>query len=113
MKLADFGFSCRYMLGKKKIPMKSDAMVGTLKTCAPEIINPSALKEVYADDLDLFAAGCVLFEMVMKCQPFKIASLEDEYYRKLMQDRNGFWKIFSMEHQCSSEFKGYYSLTQT
>ena len=61
VKLADFGFSCRYMLDKKKIPMKSDTMLGTAKTCAPEIVNCSALQEYYADDLDMFSAGCVLF----------------------------------------------------
>lgn len=62
IKLADFGFSCRYLgLNKKKIAMSSDTAVGTPKTSAPEIVNPKTSKQYYANDLDLFAAGCVLF----------------------------------------------------
>jgi hypothetical protein len=42
--------------------------------------------------------------------PFKIASLEDEHYRKLNSDKNAFWKIFSNTYQPSPEFKGNNSL---
>lgn len=87
IKLADFGFSCRYIgNNKKKIPMNTDIMVGTPKTSAPEIMNPKTFKEYYANDLDLFAAGCILFEICMKCLPFKSASMDDEHYRKLNED---------------------------
>jgi serine/threonine protein kinase len=43
IKLADFGFSCRYLgTNKKKIAMSSDTAVGTPKTSAPEIVNPKS-----------------------------------------------------------------------
>ena len=81
--------------------MNTDTIVGTPKSNAPEVANPKIFKEYYANDLDLFAAGCVLFEICMKCVPFKTSSLDDEYYRKFISDKPSFWKIFSSSAQPS------------
>lgn len=55
----------------------------------------------------MFAAGCVLFSMVMKTPPFKSSNFKDEYYsRFLNEDKTSFWKIFEGIAKPTKEFKG-------
>jgi len=50
----------------------------------------------HADSIDVFAAGCFLFELVMKCEPFQSADIKDEHYGKLAAlDKKKFWDTFS------------------
>jgi hypothetical protein len=46
--------------------------------------------------VDLFACGCLLFELVMKAQPFKSSDLKDEHYKKIAgNEKMKYWEIFS------------------
>jgi len=57
--------------------------IGSLKNNAPELINfntngfYSGNKKYQSDALDVFSLGCFLFELVMKCQPFKSSDIKD------------------------------------
>lgn len=80
--------------------------VGSPQTNAPEITNCS--HEYFGDDVDLFAAGCVLFYMVVKAPPFKSSNFKDECYsRFLSEDKADFWKIYAGLAKPSKEFKGW------
>lgn len=80
-------------------------VVGSPQTNAPEITNRS--HEYFGDDADVFAAGCVLFYMVVKTLPFKSSNFEDECYsRFLSEDKGHFWKIFAGIAKPTNEFKG-------
>lgn len=55
------------------------------------------------DEVDIFAAGCFLFELVMKAQPFKSADLRDQHYSRLAGiDKKKFWEIFNLKINPSS-----------
>lgn len=62
--------------------------LGKSKSALPEgeVPNPSKL--------DVFSLGVLLFFMVLKSIPFGAASLHDEYYKRLVTNRETFWKIF-------------------
>lgn len=67
IKIVDFGYA-RYFCDPQANPISYDNSdgIGSLKTNAPEL-NAQLAKGVYqADSIDVFAAGCFLFEMVMK-----------------------------------------------
>lgn len=60
-----------------------------------------------ADEIDVFAVGCFLFELVMKAQPFKSADMKDQHYSRLAGvEKKKFWDIFSNKLPPSAEFKG-------
>lgn len=69
------------------------------KSALPEgdVPNPSKL--------DVFSLGVLLFFMVLKSLPFGSASLGDEYYKRLVGNRDNFWKIFEKIRGVSKEFK--------
>lgn len=76
--MVDFGCA-RYFCDShaNPIPYDNSDGVGSLKTNAPEL-NAQLAKGVYeANSIDVFAAGCFLFELVMKCEPFKSADVKD------------------------------------
>jgi hypothetical protein len=59
------------------------------------LINSDGKGEYLAESIDIFAAGCFLFELLMKCEPFACADIKDEYYSKLTSvDKKKFWDIF-------------------
>ena len=61
----------------------------------------------------MFAAGCFLFELVMKTEPFKSSDMNDKHYSKLVNERNHeFWDIFSGKPQPSPNFKGIFTSIQ-
>ena len=87
--------------------------VGTLKCNAPEITNASSKDEYNAELIDIFAAGCFLFELVMKTEPFKSSDIKDEHYSKLANfQQKKFWDIFSGKPTPSQDFKGTFFFTQ-
>lgn len=74
-------------LAKKKSDIKNNL----------EIANPYKL--------DVFSLGVLLFHVIMKSRPFDSASAMDEYYKRFLQNREAFWKIFSKIRTVSKEFK--------
>jgi serine/threonine protein kinase len=65
----DFGFATR--TDDKNTARKqfdSSFSIGSPGYNSPEQMNTNFY---YADDADLFAAGCVLFQMVVNSSPFK------------------------------------------
>ena len=84
IKIIDFGFSSEFKDEKgQRFPVKTKN-IGTIKSNAPELINGDN-ENIHCDILDLFSAGCVLFEMTIGSVPFKSSHFEDEYYNKLTQ----------------------------
>lgn len=55
--------------------------------------------------LDVFSLGVLLFVIVMKSLPFGKASLLDAYYKRFVQSKEAFWKIFSKTRSVSVEFR--------
>jgi serine/threonine protein kinase len=106
LKLVDFG-SARHTTDELNQPITyqvSDA-VGSVKCNAPEITNKQG--EYSPEAIDIFAAGCFLFELVMKAEPFKSSHMQDQHYSKLADlDHNKFWDIFSSKAAPSLDFKG-------
>ena len=84
VKLVDFGCA-RYALDEhaKPIPYENSDGIGSLKCNAPELMAHVSKGVYQADSIDVFAAGCFLFELVMKCEPFKSADIKDDHYSKL------------------------------
>lgn len=80
-----------------------------MKSMAPEITNSDITTEhsfFHADEIDVFACGCVLFELVMKAQPFKSSNTKDANYSHLVNNEtSSFWGIFSKINSPSYEFK--------
>jgi hypothetical protein len=87
--------------------------VGSIKCNAPELTNHIGKGEFQADSIDIFAAGCFLFELVMKAEPFKSTDIKDEHYSKLANpDKKKFWDIFNNKYNPTSEFKGSFLVIQ-
>jgi serine/threonine protein kinase len=115
VKIVDFGYA-RYFVNDKSelVTYDSSDCVGSLKNIAPEVTNNSEKGSYQADSIDIFAAGCFLFELVMKCEPFKSAEIKDEHYGKLLSgDKKKFWDIFSNKCSPTNEFKGSFFAIQT
>lgn len=57
--------------------------------------------------MDLFAAGIILFIMVMGRPPFRSATVKDEFYKMLVgTDPDKYWEIYSKGREPPSmEFK--------
>jgi hypothetical protein len=88
--------------------------VGSVKCNAPELIANVSKGIYHAETIDVFAAGCFLFELVMKCEPFKSADIKDEHYSKLAgMDKKKFWDIFNSKLTPSPDFKGNLPTMQT
>lgn len=57
--------------------------------------------------MDVFACGFVLFEMVMKLEPFKSSNHQDKHYSELAKGNfDNYWKIFAGHCNPSNDFKG-------
>jgi serine/threonine protein kinase len=108
VKIVDFGYA-RYFVDESCLPINyslSDG-VGSIKCNAPELINKIGNGEYQAHALDVFAAGCFLFELLMKAEPFKSSDVKDEHYGKLVGvEKKKFWDIFNNKASPSLEFKG-------
>ncbi|KRX00743.1 Protein kinase-like domain [Pseudocohnilembus persalinus] len=109
LKICDFGFSCEMTdsQNNKKV-FDSNISVGSPEYNPPEISNAQYEynSHYFADEMDLFSAGTVLFLMVMQSGPFGNSSKTDPYYQRLnRQDKSAFWKIFQCNYDPSQEFK--------
>lgn len=83
LKLADFGFSSHQS--------KNETFKGSGEYMAPEILlgNP-----YFGQAVDLFAAGVLLFTLVLANPPFIKATSKDAYYKTIAANRyDMFWKI--------------------
>ena len=87
LKLADFGFAGP-IEGRKK-DGKLYTNLGTYNYMAPEIhLN----QPYHGDQVDLFAAGMILFIMIAQHPPFSSATPNDAYYKCLAANRTDlFW----------------------
>lgn len=102
LKLADFGF-CSKMIDEKgaKISFEVTHNIGSPEYNPPELSSQGTiwikdlannkLKYYCPESVDLFAAGVILFSMVMKSAPFKSTKPNDPYYELLRSDRGSFW----------------------
>lgn len=108
MKICDFGFSTDYINEHEHhITFENKEPVGSPEYNAPEITNKNKYKTYYADQMDFYSAGIVLFIMVMKSAPFVTTSLTDQYFQRFnMNDKHNFWDIFSQTVTPSDQFKG-------
>lgn len=114
LKIADFGYA-RYHVDSScnKILYDAHEPVGTVKCNAPELIGQLNVHNEYqADSLDLFACGCLLFEIVMKAQPFRTAETKDDHYSKLTNDKKKFWEIYATKYSPTPDFKGSLTVMQ-
>jgi serine/threonine protein kinase len=84
VKVVDFGYA-RYFVNEnlQTITYDNSDGVGSIKCNAPELLSNLGKNEYHGDSVDIFAAGCFLFELLMKTQPFKTSDVKDEYYSKL------------------------------
>jgi serine/threonine protein kinase len=115
LKLVDFGCA-RYSIDEQANPIPYDNSdgIGSLKCNAPELMAHLTKGEYHADSIDVFAAGCFLFELVMKCEPFQSADTKDEHYGQLAAlDKKKFWDIFSSKFTPTLDFKGSSRCIQT
>jgi serine/threonine protein kinase len=78
VKIVDFGYS-RYFVDEHCAPIEYDSSdpIGSIKSNAPELMAQGGKGMYQADEIDVFATGCFLFELVMKAQPFKSADMKD------------------------------------
>lgn len=90
LKIADFGFAT-LLQGKDKSGILHTKL-GTDGYMAPEI----ATKNYVGSEVDIFAAGVILFIMYTASPPFEKTTPEDSYYRFLREKNyNGFWNFHS------------------
>jgi serine/threonine protein kinase len=98
LKVADFGFSAmldKYGDGKLR------TVLGTEGYMAPEI---HAKQPYDGKQVDLFAAGIILFIMFAGSPPFSKAAPNDPYYKLLASNKNEtFWK-FHAKHKGNPNF---------
>lgn len=78
VKIVDFGYA-RHFVDElcQPIEYESSDSVGSLKSNAPELLVNGGRGVYQADEIDVFAVGCFLFELVLKVQPFKSADMKD------------------------------------
>ena len=103
--LTDFGLS-KYLSEIGFITIDPSNKVGTERSMAPELIN-GTLHSPMKDDL--FALGYLLFMIVAGHPPFMSASLTNEHYKLLRENRIlDYWKTIDSLHAsrwCSDPFK--------
>ena len=78
VKIVDFGYA-RETVDEMDQPISYSVCdgVGSLKSNAPEITNAVGKGDYTSEEVDIFAAGCFLFELVMKTEPFKSSNVKD------------------------------------
>eukprot|EP00826_Nyctotherus_ovalis_P064557 TRINITY_DN9474_c0_g1_i1.p1 TRINITY_DN9474_c0_g1~~TRINITY_DN9474_c0_g1_i1.p1 ORF type:complete len:357 (+),score=79.50 TRINITY_DN9474_c0_g1_i1:203-1273(+) len=103
LKLADFGFS---------VPVSGRDGSGQLYSSkgSPNYMAPELFtKKPYGGEkVDLFAAGVLLFIMVAKHPPFKVAAMQDARYKLFCFQNETFWKKMAVGKPpgtFSAEFK--------
>lgn len=112
VKLCDFGFSTRFRTDssalQSTILFDPSEAVGSPEYNPPELTQIAYAGVKYnAEGLDIFAAGCVLFMMVMASAPFGTTKAADRYYSRFCMDNKAhFWKIFAYNYKPTPEFKG-------
>ncbi|KAM3134272.1 hypothetical protein pb186bvf_013557 [Paramecium bursaria] len=105
LKIADFGFCAKTIDGHGgRIQFEAAQYVGSPEYNPPELTN-QAKKYYNPESADLFAAGVILFTMVMKSAPFKSTKNGDQYYQLLKQDKLSFWQVFTELNSPSQQFK--------
>lgn len=77
LKVVDFGCA------RPSSGLMPNEPIGSRKCNAPEIVNQEPNLEYNGEAVDVFGAGCFLFELVMKCEPFRSSEAKDEHYGKL------------------------------
>lgn len=87
LKLIDFGFSTRRLLGKI-----SDTYLGSEGYLAPELIDQKPYDIFKAD---IFSAGVVVFSLAVGHPPFVKASITDPFYKAFVLAPSKFWKQHS------------------
>ena len=98
LKVADFGFSA--MINKNN-DGKLYTILGTQNYMAPEIHEELPYEGA---QVDLFAAGVILFIMKSGHPPFGMANKSDPYYKLFLKKPKKFWKF----HE-KTLGKGFYS----
>jgi serine/threonine protein kinase len=100
--------------------LRKSKFLGTSEYAAPEIGELEILQEQFKEQnkpgmnfqtmpdltkLDVFSLGVLLFVIYMKSLPFGKANLQDPYYKRFVENKEGFWKIFAKIRPASKEFK--------
>jgi serine/threonine protein kinase len=104
LKLADFGFS---------IPLTGHDGSGQLYSSkgSPNYMAPELFttKPYIGQKVDLYAAGVLLFIMVARHPPFKVAAMQDARYKLFCFQNETFWKNMAVgkpPETFSAELKG-------
>ncbi|CAD8193389.1 unnamed protein product [Paramecium pentaurelia] len=106
LKLADFGFSTKTIDEKgSRIQFEISQHIGSPEYNPPELYNIGKQKFYNPEQADIFAAGVILFTMVIRSAPFKTSKSTDPYYSLLKNNKQSFWKIFSEIADSSAQFK--------
>jgi len=104
LKIADFGFATM-LLGRDGSGY-CHTVLGTEAYMAPEIHNRKPYK---GEEVDLFAAGIILFILYAGTPPFNAAKINDPYYKLIINNQlEKFWKAhekFKPKGYFSDEFK--------
>lgn len=100
LKIGDFGFAT--LRDKQDENGLFSTLLGTTGYMAPEI----HLKQKYkGSQVDLFAAGIILFVMVAGHPPFASASPKDAYYKALaLGQKQKFWDAHCRRKPNGKEF---------
>ena len=84
LKVSDFGAA------ETKNTSSPDYLIGTLSYMAPEIF---ARKEYNGQQVDIFALGVLLSILVKGTMPFRVAKIEDGYFRLLYLEKyDEYWE---------------------
>lgn len=95
LKLIDFGQATN-IFDEKGEKVAHKEFIGTEKYRAPELNEGLPY---YADQVDVFSLGVILFSMLAGKKPFNKATQSDPYYKHIAkQDYNNYWKIAKTEH---------------
>jgi serine/threonine protein kinase len=106
LKIADFGFAGALSGRDGSGYMRT--ILGTKPYMAPEL---NERKKYRGEQVDIFAAGVILFIMVSGAPPFNAATKDEFYYKFIVHKKYElFWKYHSKgkpagEHFFSPEFK--------
>jgi serine/threonine protein kinase len=88
LKIIDFGFSCRIQDQNEKL-IRYDYSLGTEGYMAPEVNRG----EYFADKIDVFSTGVILFCLLFGHAPFFKATKQDKFYSLLIErDNRVYWE---------------------
>ena len=95
--LADFGFS--HVLSKSKDNLLH-TYLGTPGYMAPEIVEN---QPYVGTQVDLFAAGVILFQMRLAMKPFNNTKPESWYFKNLCRDPQKYWDTIVKDKKMKKE----------